>query len=252
MDRSPGFGSIIYDLTRPFQTRSRFGSVSYIILNLAIYNNSLDRSTKSTISRFKSLYLLVNTGFQVLFHSPPGVLFTVPSRYLFTIGYLVVFSLTGWSPLFHTRFLVSRTTLDIPRLLSVFIYRTFTFFGWPSQINSTNFNLGFIGIPNPRCITTSGLGSSYFARHYFRNRFYFLFLWVLRCFSSPRSLPIHYFTHVWIHSFFSLCEFPHSDICESMDICSSPQLFAAYHVLLRLLVPRHSPYALCSLTFGFV
>ena len=34
-----------------------------------------------------------------------------------------------------------------------------------------------------------------------------------------------------------------------MDICSSPQLFAAYHVLLRLLVPRHSPYALSSLTF---
>ena len=32
------------------------------------------------------------------------------------------------------------------------------------------------------------------------------------------------------------------------DICSSPQLFAAYHVLLRLLVPRHSPYALSSLT----
>ena len=33
-----------------------------------------------------------------------------------------------------------------------------------------------------------------------------------------------------------------------MDICSSPQLFAAYHVLLRLLVPRHPPCALCNLT----
>ena len=43
--------------------------------------------------------------------------------------------------------------------------------------------------------------------------------------------------------------FPHSDIHGSKDICSSPWLFAAYHVLLRLLVPRHSPYALCSLTF---
>ena len=43
--------------------------------------------------------------------------------------------------------------------------------------------------------------------------------------------------------------FPHSDIYGSMDMCSSPQLFAAYHVLLRLLVPRHSPYALSSLTF---
>ena len=42
-------------------------------------------------------------------------------------------------------------------------------------------------------------------------------------------------------------EFPHSDICGSMLICSSPQLFAAYHVLLRRLMPRHPPYALISL-----
>ena len=43
--------------------------------------------------------------------------------------------------------------------------------------------------------------------------------------------------------------FPHSDICGSIVICTSPQLFAAYHVLHRLLMPRHSPCALCSLTF---
>ena len=42
--------------------------------------------------------------------------------------------------------------------------------------------------------------------------------------------------------------FPHSDICGSMDICSSPQLFAAYHVFHRLLVPRHPPCALTCLT----
>ena len=41
--------------------------------------------------------------------------------------------------------------------------------------------------------------------------------------------------------------FPHSDICGSRDICSSPQLFAAYHVFLRLLVPRHPPCALLCL-----
>ena len=120
MDRSPGFGSIIYDLYRPFQTRFHFGSIPYSVLNLAIYNNSLDRSTKSTISHLNVLYLLVNIRFQVLFHSPPGVLFTVPSRYLFSIGHQVVFSLMEWSPLIHTRFLVSRTTLDLPRLLLLF------------------------------------------------------------------------------------------------------------------------------------
>ena len=102
--------------------------------------------------------------------------------------------------------------------------------------------------PNPGGITTSGLGSSYFARHYFRNRVFFLFLWVLRCFSSPRSLLIYYFTHIWINRLFFLFEFPHSDIPGLMDICSYPKLFAAYHVLLRLLVPSYSPYALCSLT----
>ena len=103
--------------------------------------------------------------------------------------------------------------------------------------------------PNPMCITTHGLGSSYFARHYSRNRVFFLFLWVLRCFSSPRSPHIHYFTHVWIISLFLLIEFPHSEIYGLMDICSYPQLIAAYHVFHRLLVPRHSPYALSSLTY---
>ena len=41
--------------------------------------------------------------------------------------------------------------------------------------------------------------------------------------------------------------FPHSDICGSKIICISPQLFAAYHVFLRLLVPRHPPCALFCL-----
>ena len=112
MVRSLSFGSIIYDFIRPIQTRFPFGSMSSLTLNLAIYNNSPDRSTKSTISHFNVLYLLVNIGFQVLFHSPPGVLFTFPSRYFSTIGHQVVFSLTGWSPLLHTRFHVSCTTLD--------------------------------------------------------------------------------------------------------------------------------------------
>ena len=112
MVRSPGFGSITYDLNRPIQTRFPFGFVPYIVLNLAIYNNSPDRSTKSTISHLNVLYLLVNIGFQVLFHSPPGVPFTFPSRYYSTIGHQVVFSLMGWSPHIHTRFHVPRITLD--------------------------------------------------------------------------------------------------------------------------------------------
>ena len=65
---------------RPIQTCSRFGSVPEE-LNLATYIRSPDRSTKSTRSHFDVLSVLVSLGFQVLFHSPPGVLFTFPSQY---------------------------------------------------------------------------------------------------------------------------------------------------------------------------
>ena len=65
---------------------------------------------------------------------------------------------------------------------------------------------------------------------------------------SVHRVPFHtLWIGVWIHEVFS-CGFPHSDICGSKDICSSPQLFAAYHVFHRLLVPRHPPCALISLT----
>ena len=42
--------------------------------------------------------------------------------------------------------------------------------------------------------------------------------------------------------------FPHSEIPGSKLVCSSPGLIAAYHVLHRLLTPRHPPYALSNLT----
>ena len=65
---------------------------------------------------------------------------------------------------------------------------------------------------------------------------------------SVHRVPLHMlWIHIWIHGVLP-CGFPHSDICGSMDICSSPQLFAAYHVFLRLLVPRHPPCALSCLT----
>ena len=65
---------------RPIQTRFPCGFTPEV-LNLAPYIRSPDRSTKSTISHLDVLYVLVSTGFQVLVHSPPGVLFTVPSQY---------------------------------------------------------------------------------------------------------------------------------------------------------------------------
>ena len=82
------------------------------VLNLARYIHSPDHSTKGTRSPLDGLSVLVSTRFQVLFHSPPGVLFTFPSRYCSSIGHQVVFRLGWWSTRFPTGFLVSRGTLD--------------------------------------------------------------------------------------------------------------------------------------------
>ena len=65
---------------------------------------------------------------------------------------------------------------------------------------------------------------------------------------SVHRVPLHtLWIHVWIHEVCS-CGFPHSDISGSLRICRSPKLFAAYHVFLRLSVPRHPPCALLRLT----
>ncbi len=65
---------------------------------------------------------------------------------------------------------------------------------------------------------------------------------------SVHRVPLHaLWIQAWIRKV-SLRGFPHSDICGSKCICHSPQLFAAYHVFLRLSVPRHPPCALIRLT----
>ena len=65
---------------------------------------------------------------------------------------------------------------------------------------------------------------------------------------SVHRVPLHtLWIGVWMTEG-SSAGFPHSDISGSMDICSSPKLFAAYHVFHRLLVPRHPPCALFRLT----
>jgi hypothetical protein len=102
------------------------------------------------------------------------------------------------------------------------------------------------GPSTPSCMH-AGLGSSAFARRYWRNHCCFLFLQVLRWFTSLGCLlPTYGFGGR--SSGISLSGLPHSEILGSKPVCGSPKLFAAYHVLPRLLAPRHSPYALSSLT----
>ncbi len=74
------------------------------------------------------------------------------------------------------------------------MYRTITFFGHPFQgilLEKTYRSRSKrVRLPrNPNNASTAGLDSSAFARHYLRNHYYFLFLQVLRCFSSLGTLP---------------------------------------------------------------
>ena len=66
--------------------------------------------------------------------------------------------------------------------------------------------------------------------------------------SVPRVPRVNLWIQLTLHGS-SPWGFPHSEICGSMLIYSSPQLIAVSHVLLRLLMPRHSPYALVRLNF---
>jgi hypothetical protein len=91
-----------------------------------------------------------------------------------------------------------------------------------------------------------GLGWSPFARRYWGNRYYFLFLGVLRCFSSPRWLPYTMYSY----KDDTRLIVPGCPIQKSPDqrvFSLSPKLIAAFHVFLLHLTPRHPPFALSSL-----
>ena len=99
---------------------------------------------------------------------------------------MVVFSLWGWSPFLPSGFLVSRRTPDSASLAQYFVYGIFTLFDLTFQLIRLYITL-LLMRSLPQRNYSAGLGFSDFARHYFRNHFCFLFLRVLRCFSSPGS-----------------------------------------------------------------
>ena len=121
---------------RPIKTRSRFGSGA-LLLNLASIRNSPDRSTKSTRLHLNVLPQLVNTGFQVLFHSPPGVLFTFPSQYYALSVTKEYLALEGGPSDFPqgSSCLVVLWILPLP---IVFMYGAFTLSGRSFQDRSIN------------------------------------------------------------------------------------------------------------------
>ena len=122
MDRSLRFGSRACDSIALFELA--FATASPHGLTSPHTTNSQAHSSKGTLSGLLGpLQRFVSRRFQVLFHSPPGVLFTFPSRYLSAIGHLGVFRLTRWSWRIHTGFLGPRATWDPFRLCATFRLR---------------------------------------------------------------------------------------------------------------------------------
>ena len=106
------------------------------------------------------LRLLVGTRFQVLFHSPPGVLFTFPSRYWSTIGHRRVFRVGGWTPQLPTGFHVSGSTRAPRGSLRGFAYGALTLFRRPSQ-----------AVPLPRRFVTARCAAPQPRRRFRHRRF---------------------------------------------------------------------------------
>ena len=117
---------------RPIQTRFRYGSVP-TTLNLAAYDNSPAHYAKGTQSDPKILLLLVSAWFQVLFHSPPGVLFTFPSRYWFTIGNRQYLALADGPARFPQDFSCPAVLGISFRRLIRFVYGAITLYGLAFQ-----------------------------------------------------------------------------------------------------------------------
>ena len=125
-----------------------------------------------------------------------------------------------------------------------FAYGAFTLFGWLSQNHSARIIESIMqSEPHgartmvwalPRSLAaTYGIDVSFSSSGYLD--------------VSVHRVPLHtLWIGVWMIRVLRT-GFPHSDICGSRIICISPQLFAAYHVFHRFLVPRHSPCALISL-----
>lgn len=216
MDRSLGFGST------PSNSTPYSDSVSLRLpyaVKLATERKSLTHYTKGTQSPLARLPLFVCTRFQVLFHSPSGVLFAFPSRYWFTIGRSRVFSLGGWSPHLQTGFHVSRPT---SRMLSTTVKISRTGLSPTMARLSRLFHYldcyHIQALPSSLA-TTLGISVDFFSLSYLD--------------VSVRS----------VRSTLPMCSggsdpcgpgFPIRTSADQCSIANSPQLFAGLHVLLRL------------------
>ena len=244
-------------LERPIKTRFRYGSPTRV--NLATYHNSQAHSSKGTRSlhfspKADTLPRLVGTRFQVLFHDPsPGRFSPFPHGTCSLSVTREYLGLGGGPPRF-TRDFSGPVLLGIPPgSRPGFTYGGVTLCAGPFQslrlperfLTSCRFSSpgGAVPLPRPRnaCWLShvTGLACSPFAHHYSGNRGCFLFLWVLRCFTSPRYLHLPYVFRQGRRAI-TPARFPHSEIPGSKSGCRLP---GAYRRLLR---PSSAPGAKAS------
>ena len=139
MVRSSGFGSTTCYYSAHFRLAFASAPVlhtltsQHIVTRRPVLQKVRDHTGIATVV----LSLLVSLWFQVLFHSPSGVLFTFPSRYCFSIGHQVVFSLRRWASRVPTEFLVLDGTLDTHYIKLSFDYADFTLFVGTFQCSSS-------------------------------------------------------------------------------------------------------------------
>ena len=265
MDRSPGFGSIIYDLIRPIQTRFRFGSIPYIVLNLAIYNNSLDRSTKSTISHIYSALSACK-------HRVSGSL-SLPSRGSFHLSLTVLLHYRSPSSI-QPYGVVPTYSYEIPRasyysgyyhVSLSFIYWTFTVYGMLSQTFLLDL-LNQLYSPLPQMYYYFWFRLLLFRSPLLQESSFLSFPVTTQMFQFITFPLICYFTHILITNHFLLVEFPHSDICgyngylllptafRSLSRPSSAlgaQAFSLRSQQLNLLASSKLSFILCYIVINF-
>ncbi len=252
MGSSPGFGSVQRDWP-PFRTRFPSGS-GCRCLSLATPNYSLAHSTKGTpspVSNLTSSDRLEAHGFRICFTPLVGVLFTIPSRYWFTIGRWSYLALGGGPPSFppNVTCWAVLTSPDHWRPVAV-DYGTLTLCGVPFQHPSSDAGRSQRGVSRPLHLDrTTPERQRRLARTPPRFglcpvrspllRASSLFLRVLRCFSSPGSLPPY-------REGDRPSRLPGCPIRRSRDRrlpAPPPSISSRGHVLHRRPAPRHPPCA---------
>ena len=169
MDRSLGFGSMPCNSTPSSDSVSLRLRDSHPLTSLHVMTRRLILQ-KARRHPF-GLRPLAGPWFQVLFHSPPGVLFTFPSRYYALSVAAEYLALEGGPPCFRQDSTcpdVLRYALGCP---SDFAYGAFTLSRRPSQTVrlSSSFLQPRRAPYNPAGVAACGLGSSHFARRYCGN-----------------------------------------------------------------------------------